>query len=238
MPRSRYDALPPAVIELPSVDRHRPAPEQIYSALRRAILRLELHPGAPVAEAAMALRVGVSRTPVREAMRRLREEGLVEVMPNLGSFVTRLSLSRQEEAVTLRRLLEGEAAARLANRIGPWQPVLRRLLGGQEEALAAGRQDVVYALDEAFHGTLFEAAGLPLMWESCRIARAHMERVHHAAVAVRQRIAAAVAAHAAILDAIEAGDPEAARAAMASHIQANAADLDALRRQHPDWIGP
>jgi DNA-binding GntR family transcriptional regulator len=238
MPRQRLAAAPSPNLHLPLPDRSRPAPEQLYAALRHAILRLDLPPGAPVPEPFIAARMSVSRTPVREALRRLREDGLVDVLPNLGSFVSRISRARQEEAVALRLLLEAEAAGHLAA-LGPGPcPALRRLLAAQRDALAEDRRDAVYALDEAFHAALFEAAGLPLMWAACRSARAHMERLHHAAASQPDRVANAVAAHAAILARIEAGDPPGARAAMAAHIAANATDLDDLARLHPDWLTP
>jgi DNA-binding GntR family transcriptional regulator len=238
MPRPRLTAAPAPDLGLPRADRSRPAPEQLYAALRRAILRLDLPPGAPVPEPAVAAQAGVSRTPVREALRRLREDGLVDVLPNLGSFVARISIGRQEEAVALRCLLEGEAAARLAASGCSRHLALRRLVAAQRDALAEDGLDAIYGLDEAFHATLFEAAGLPLMWTACRITRAHMERVHHAAVALPDRAAMAVAAHAAILARIEAGDPAGARAAMADHIAANATDLAELGRRQPDWLSP
>lgn len=238
MPRPRLAAAPTPDLGLPRPDRSRPAPEQLYAALRRAILRLDIAPGAAVPEPLVAAQAGVSRTPVREALRRLRDDGLVEVLPNLGSFVTRISLRRQDEAVTLRTLLEGEAAAQLAaSARGPHLP-LRRLLAAQREALAEAGPEAVYALDEAFHAEIFDAAGLPLMWAACRTARGHMERVHHAAAALPDRVAAAIAAHAAILARIEAADAPGARAAMAEHVAANAMDLAELGRRHPDWISP
>jgi DNA-binding GntR family transcriptional regulator len=236
MPRPRLSAAPAVALRLSRPDRSRPAPEQLYAALRRAILHLDLPPGTPVPEPAIAAQAGVSRTPVREALHRLREDGLVEVLPNLGSFVTRISIARQQEAVALRRLLEAEAAAHLATQPGP-RPALRRLLAAQREALAEDGTESIYALDEAFHAALFEAAGLPLMWAACRAARAHMERVHHA-VAQPERMARAVAAHAAILAGIEAGVIAGARAAMTDHVVANATDLDELGRRHPDWLSP
>ncbi|MBU8546248.1 MULTISPECIES: GntR family transcriptional regulator [Roseomonadaceae] len=237
MPRPRLAALPDRLPDLPALDRGRPAPEQIYTALRRAILRLDFAPGAPVPEPALAAQAGVSRTPVREALRRLREDGLVEIFPNLGSFVSRLSAARLEEAVALRLLLEGEAAARLA--ATPAQAgllALRRVLADQRAAMAEANRDAVYALDDAFHALIFETAALPLMWSACRAARAHMERVHHAAVADLTRAAAAIAAHQAILDRIAAGDPPGARAAMETHVRANTTDFAAIAAAHPEWL--
>lgn len=212
-------------------------PDHLYAALRRAILRLDLPPGAPVPEPALAAAAGLSRTPVRDVLRRLREEGLVEIHPHVGSFVTGILPAVAEEALRLRLLLETDCAAFLAARPGR-QPALRRLLAEQRAALEEGDMDAVYALDERFHAGLFEAAGRPLMWAACRIARGLLERVHHAAVAAPGRAAAAVAAHGAILAAIETGGPEAARAAMAAHLDGNAADLAALRARHPEWLAP
>jgi DNA-binding GntR family transcriptional regulator len=110
------------------------------------------------------------------------------------------------------------------------------VVADQRAAVAEADRDAVYALDDAFHALIFDAAELPLMWSACRAARAHMERVHHAAVADLARAEATIAAHAAILDCIAAADPEGARAAMAAHVQANATDLAAIASAHPAWL--
>ena len=213
-------------------------PDQLYEELRDAIVRLVHPPGAPIFETAMAAGAGVSRTPIRDALKRLRADGLVEIRPGHGTFVTRIDVDRLAEAVSLRALLEGEAAARAAGHAGQKAFVagLQDIVAAQRRSLRAQLRDEVYRLDHAFHEAIFRGTGLPLMWASVRLARAGMDRIHHFAAADITRPQRAVAAHATIAGAIKAGDGEAARAAMTKHVQSNLGYLTELARSNPGFL--
>lgn len=218
-----------------TVDRQLPAPEQLYRALRQAILRLELKPGEPLSEPEIAARAGVSRTPVREAMKRLAAERLVVIYPNVGAAVATMSLAAISEALLLRELLECEVAAR--NAAAPDPLLVEQLelaVAGQERALAMGDTDQAYACDERFHRTMFEAQGFALMWDCVDQARSQLERLHHLMVAARTTLDQAVSDHRGILECVAAGDPAGARAAMADHLLINHRFLAALASDgHP-----
>src|SRR5215472_17959513 len=88
--------------------------ERVYETLRRRIRELALPPGAPLRKEEIALELGVSRAPVSEAVTRLAEEGLVEVFPQHGSFVTPIRAAEVREALFIRTALETEAMRRVA----------------------------------------------------------------------------------------------------------------------------
>ena len=216
-------------------------PDSLYEGVREDIVRLVHAPGAPIFEATLAVSAGVSRTPMRDALKRLRDEGLVDIRPGFGTFVAKISVDRLSEAVAMRALLEGEAAARAAalDGHGALQIELGAVVAGQRRALRLRDLDRVYALDSLFHETLFRATGLRMMWKVVLTARAEMDRIHHIAAAHVARPRQALAFHASIMRAIGAGDAEAARARMVDHIESNLTYLTELARLKPDYLeGP
>jgi DNA-binding GntR family transcriptional regulator len=223
-----------------TVDRLLPAPEQVYRALRHAILRLDLKPGEPLSEPEIAARAGVSRTPVREAMKRLAAERLVVIYPNVGAAVARMSLQALSEALLLRELVECEVAARIA--AAPDRAVLEELeraVRAHEHALSHGDTDLAYVSDERFHRTLFAAQGFTLMWDCVDQARSQLERLHHLMVAARTTLDQAVSDHRRILERVAASDPAGARVAMADHLGINHRFLAALASDgHPYLAAP
>lgn len=220
------------------VDRRLPAPDQVYRALRLAILRLDLKPGATLSELEIAARADVSRTPVREAMKRLEAERLIEIYPNVGAVVAPMSLAAISEALLLRELLEGEVAARSA--AAPDRQALADLEAAVDDharALRDNDTDRAYACDERFHRTLFEARGLHLMWSCVDQARSQLERLHHLMVAARTTLEGAVSDHCRIVERIRAGDASGARAAMLEHLGINRRFLASLENDGHPYLG-
>src|SRR5579863_4728228 len=136
--------------------------DRVYSELRRRIRELVLPPGAPIRKEEIALALGVSRAPVSEAVARLAEEGLAEVFPQHGSFVTPIRAADVRESLFIRTALETEAMRRLATAAdAAFMARLDGNLAGQAEALADGDLERFYDLDEALHGLLFAAVESP-----------------------------------------------------------------------------
>jgi DNA-binding GntR family transcriptional regulator len=134
--------------------------EQVYAAIKQQLNDFNLVPGDRFSEGEIGSRLGVSRTPVREALFRLRNEGLLEVEPQSGWFVRPIDFGKLEQLYDLRVVLESACVARLCSRPEP-APELETLkavwLVPVSERLADGR--AVGALDEQFHATLVRAAG-------------------------------------------------------------------------------
>lgn len=196
------------------------ASDKAYEALREDIIEWRLLPGTVLAEVEQSERLGISRTPLREALSRLTAEGLTTT-GGRGVVVTDISLDDIDELFELRETLEGKAAALAAERGDPAVfDALRRellrapeLIGGQDPALhdyygLVGRLDA--AIDAAISNSYLAQA--------MRSLRVHLVRVRRLAADDADRLTAAAAEHAAIAEAIAAGNPRLAEAATTLHL--------------------
>src|ERR1700723_2271779 len=136
------------------------AASRIYSDLRTEFVSLRRRPGEPISEAEIALSYGVSRTPVREAILKLSDEGLMEIYPQSGIFVSRIPMAALPEAIIIRKALEETTARLAAERAASSQILaLRTILQRQREAETASDSEGFHQADEAFHATIAEIAG-------------------------------------------------------------------------------
>lgn len=240
MPRPSRKQLATAPLPLPPItlDRSRKVSEQIYVWLRDAILTLALPPGTPLSEFELGAATTLSRTPVREALKRLEMEGLVATYPSLGSVVARIKVSQIEQAVVLRALLEGEAAARAATADDhkAIAAALERIVKVQGRALKSANVELVYACDEELHETLFAMTRLDLLWATVRQARTVMRRLRVLTILNPVNRSIALAHHEQLALAIRQGEPAAARAIMDEHARSNLLFFDRIRDINPDYM--
>jgi len=200
--------------------------EQVYAELKAQMHDFRLVPGDRFSEAEIGARLGVSRTPVREALFRLRNEGLLDVESKSGWFVRPIDFGRLEQLYDLRVILETACVARLCTRVEP-VPALDALkavwLVPAAERLADGAR--VGQLDEAFHATLVRAAG------NEEIARVHWDVTERIRVIRRldftraDRIEATYAEHAKILRAVIQRKVDQAQLLLRSHIEQSKAEV-------------
>ncbi|MGH2548110.1 MAG: GntR family transcriptional regulator [Thermomicrobiales bacterium] len=196
-----------------------------YYTIREAMRDGVLAPGEALTEVELAKLLDMSRTPVREALRRLETERLVENAPRRGLIVPTMTLDHLIEVFEIRSVLEGLAARRCAQRKGPNElAALAACIDQMERALADTDDDLLNQASSNFHRLLRSGSGMTrlrdmvvLMMDSSRSIGLHEF--------AQGRAAQAVAEHKAIFDAIAAGDPEAAEAAARSH------SLNALQAQ-------
>lgn len=201
-----------------TLDRRASVADQVYAAVREAILRVQLAPGAAISENALCRQFGVSRTPVRAAIQKLSEEGLVDVYPQHGSFVAPIRIAGLQDSHFIRRALEvallREAAAR-------WTPAmtasLRQALAEQAAFRASGDLDAFLDADERFHRLFATHAGRESVWPAILSAKARLTRFIRMS-GNPQRLSDVLAEHAAVIDALERGDVPAAEAALVSHL--------------------
>ncbi len=213
------------------------AAARIYSDLRAELVSLQRHPGEAVSEAEIALSYGVSRTPVREAILKLSDEGLLEIFPQSGIFVSRIPLAALPEAIVIRKALEATTAQMAAQRATASQILnLHSILERQREADAAGDSDAFHQADEAFHATIADVAGYPGIWTLIQQVKVHVDRYRRLTLPQVGRIGRAISEHEAILDAIEAHDPNAARGAMELHLERLLADISATQSINPEFF--
>ncbi|MGI9221327.1 MAG: GntR family transcriptional regulator [Woeseiaceae bacterium] len=155
--------------------------EQIHELLRTLIVNLSLPPESALVEQEVAAALEVSKTPVREAIIRLSREGLVQVIPKSGSYVTAIRLDRYLEAFFVRTQLE-VGCIRLLAKQGvslAGQVELKAILSAQREAHKAKDSAHFFQLDEELHRCFFELAGLPGVWKTMQSAKADLDRVRH-----------------------------------------------------------
>jgi DNA-binding GntR family transcriptional regulator len=213
------------------------ASARIYSDLRAELVSMERRPGEVISEAEIALSYGVSRTPVREAILKLSDEGLVEIFPQSGIFVSRIPLAALPEAIIIRKALE-ETTARLAAERATSSQILtlHSILERQREADAAGDRDSFHQADETFHGTIAEVAKYPGIWTLILQVKVNVDRFRRLTLPQTGRMAQVIAEHAVILAAIEQHDPEAARRAMGAHLERLLGDISATQHINPEFF--
>ncbi len=234
----RFSAPRPPLPEGARIDRAAQIPDQVYRLLRQAILSLRMAPGSVIVEKEITERLGISRTPVRDAIRQLADERLVEVKPQSGTYVALIDRHQLEQGRLIRRALEVEgvrlAAARAdAGAIERLQDVVML----QERAAARGRHEEFIAQDDAFHRLICELSGYERLWPIVTRSKAELDRMRYLASRLPQQEAKAIGQHRAIVKALAAGDPDQAAAAMAHHLDDAYDRLSALLKQHAEMFG-
>jgi DNA-binding GntR family transcriptional regulator len=198
-------------------ESHVPLMEVVATELRRWILNFELPPGTHLAENQLAKRLGVSRNPVREAIRILATEGFIEISPRRGAFVAHLDQSDAENLFDVRLVLEPLGARLAARHRSPEGTcTLRNSIEHARLAMEAGRLDEVASLNTEFHIRLVEMSGNPYLISitSQTIQRAQWVYRQNAAT----RAPHSWSEHAGLMEAIEVGDEELAEAEARRHV--------------------
>ena len=222
----------------PRGDAHRPAPgrrpgpalgpittrpsrtQEVLDVVRSSIITGELLPGSLHSVAELAETLGVSRTPVREALIELASRGMVQFERNRGVRILQTSIHDLEEIFEIRLMLEVPATAQAVGRMSPAEVrALRGQLGLMEQAAAAGDESRLWIHDRGFHHMLLAASGNRRLADYVDGLR-DMVLVQGVTTAGRARsLAAIVAEHEAIFECVEAGDLEGAAAAVGAHIE-------------------
>jgi DNA-binding GntR family transcriptional regulator len=217
----------------PEVDRRRPIVPQIYDALRDAIVRVAVRPGQAISETEMAASFGVSRTPVREALIRLADEGLIDIYPQAGTFVSRIDLAAVREAQFVRQALETAVAIEAASSASGgavFEPILER----QERAIRDKDFPAFFASDEDLHRTVFELGGHGATWRLVQAAKSHLDRVRQLEEPPATTLREMLGQHRAIAGAIRDGDVAAAVDAVREHSTVILAIAPAIAARHPE----
>lgn len=208
---------------------------RVEAELRRAIVALELPPGTRLSEQEIALKYGVSRQPVREALIALARTRLVDVQPQRGTVVVKFSVRKMMEARFVREAVEvaivrqacQSFAAQSRQRIGD-------LIDMQEKAATRDDHGSFQRYDELFHVELTEGVGMPLAWEAIRDIKAHMDRVCQLTLPGTAVMLALVEQHRSIMDAIDARDAAQAAHAMHHHLTEILRALPKTEASYPD----
>lgn len=225
---------------IPLAERGRPGEstrDRVYASLRDAITAAQLEPGRRLSENELAGELGVSRTPIREALALLREERLVAIVPQLGTFVTLISPRAVEDAAFVREALECASVRLAALRVGDEQlEDLEANIEMQERAVARGDAARFDRLDHALHRLLSVASGRPIAWALAQRANGQLDRVRRLSLPDPGFLADMLGEHRDVVAAVAAHDPDAAEAAMRHHVRMVTSLLGAIRRAHPEYF--
>lgn len=206
---------------------------RIEREIRKAIVTLELLPGAALSEKEIAERFGVSRQPVREALIALARARLVDIQPRSGTTVVKISTSLMLEARFIRESLESAVVRRACERFDARiRTRLDYLLEVQEWTARAGEHYEFQRADEDFHAAIAEGAGCPSAWQVIGDIKAHLERVCHLTLPSASSLAVLIGQHRAILAAIDRRDADAAEAALRLHLAEILAALPQVAARH------
>lgn len=201
------------------MDASLPKASQVYDVIRRAIIILALPPGSIVNERLICDQLSISRTPLREALLRLSAEHLVTVVPNSGTYVSKIDLQTVFDGQLVRDALEMKVVQLAAQRMTPsfereldFNMLQQRRFADQREF------DEFYELDEAFHSMICEFGASQRIWRIVNEAKAQLDRVRRLAFPAPNHLDIVLAEHMAIVDGLKSRDPDVAAAGMKIHL--------------------
>ena len=201
------------------LDRSTSLREQIYSLVRRLILTGKIAPGEVIDEKQIAAILNVSRTPVREAVKKLSDEHLVDVIAQSGTKASLIDPHEVEQAYIIRRALEMESAAQAAIRMTTLHAdTLSDLLLSHARAVEKHEFENAIALDDRFHRTIAEISDLPRLWRAIEISKAQLDRCRYMMLPRAGEAEATLEQHREIIRGLMSGDAERARNAMCVHL--------------------
>jgi DNA-binding GntR family transcriptional regulator len=211
------------------------AAQRIEAELRRAIVALDLPPGTRLSEQEIAGRHGMSRQPVREAMIALARARLVEILPQRGTVVVKISVRKMMEARFIREAIETAVVRRACSSFDlQSRQRLDDLLGMQDDAARRDDHGAFQRYDELFHVALAEGAGCPLAWDTVQDIKAHMDRVCQLSLPGTDAMLPLIDQHRAIVTAIDAQDEAKAEEAMRFHLTEILRALPRIEADHPE----
>ncbi len=213
--------------------------QRVYGSLREAILSMSFRPGDIIRKPEICEQLGVSRSPVSEAVARLAVEHLVRVVPQAGTYVARFSLDEIREGAFLREALELAAVEKVARAITEDQMVLlRRNLRLQHGLIEDMDFDGFYQTDAAMHELILSFTGFRRVAALADTSWVHVNRARQLILPAPGRVQATYAEHQAIIAGIEAHDPQAACAATRLHLGKLIGFLEPLALSRPDLFEP
>jgi len=211
--------------------------QHVHEALRERIVRLNLAPGQSLSRPEIAEFYGVSQTPVRDAMLKLQEEGLLAIYPQSKTLVSKIDVGHARATQFLRLSLELEIGSCLAQNCEMKRLVAARTaLSRQKAALADQDLEHFAQLDRHFHFELYKAAGVADLWQLVTSRSGHIDRLRNLDLPEPGKPANIIHYHEQIVDAIEAGDRAATEAAIRAHLSGTLSKIDQIVANHPEFF--
>ncbi|SCX19385.1 putative HTH-type transcriptional regulator YdfH [Agrobacterium sp. DSM 25558] len=219
------------------LDRSRQVALQVHEILHERIIKVELVPGTVLSRASLQLEFGISQTPVRDALMRLQEEGLVDVYPQYATVVAKIDIDHAMQAQFQRLSIELEAVRRLTTD-APEKTAseLGVLLTRQKAVASPDTYDIFDSIDRDFHRRLYEMAGITQLWANVRRQSVHIDRLRRLNLPMPGKLQTVIADHEAIVSAIASGNPEAATSALRNHLSGTLSIIDLISAEFPNYI--
>jgi DNA-binding GntR family transcriptional regulator len=219
------------------LDRERQAAPQVFERLRGMIIALELPPGSALSRAELATQFGVSSTPIRDALMRLEEEGLVDVFPQYATVVSRVDIRLAQQAHFLRQAIELEIVRGLAiNHPEAFVTELNATIARQMQFAKAGEFEKFIAADNEFHAQLYAAADKQDIWMLVKSRSGHIDRLRRLHLPSPGKAQDIVRHHKLIARAIGAGDPDEAQKHLRTHLSGTLSELARIRARYPEYL--
>lgn len=221
------------VMESPSlsalIDRRLSPGSQVYAVLREHVVKGHFLPGTALSEKRLAEELGVSRTPVREALIKLSEDGLVNIVPQSGTYVAPIDLDAVYDSQLIRESLECATVFAAARKIQPEEAEeLGAILQEQRERLEAGDHEGFVGADDHMHSRLIEISGHRGVGKMVQGAKLHLDRVRYIAGEDSPHIHFVIGQHEEIIDRVINHDGRGARRAMRAHLRLVFKKIDRL----------
>ena len=214
-----------------------PVNQQIYRFLRQDIVTCVIHPGSLLSEKEVSCRFSVSRQPVREAFIKLAEAGLVQILPQRGTFVRKISAQRVADGRFIREAVEIAVVRRAATEAAPAALIaLEHNL--QLQKLAAQRHDIqaFLLLDDEFHRLIAQSIHCELAWETVENIKATMDRVRFLTLSKVSPPESLIEQHEEILNMLRHKDADGAEQAMRRHLQEMIFSITPIAEQNSEWF--
>ena len=214
-----------------------PVNQQVYRTLRRAIITCQVLPGILLSEKDISTQFNVSRQPVREAFIKLAEAGLVKILPQRGTFVTKISVKKVIDGQFIREAVECAIIKRVAQEISD-SDLLSLEKNLKEQIDANKHKDIRYFLekDDEFHQILMNVIDCPMAWETVENIKAMMDRVRYLTLEDVSPPEDLVKQHEKIVIALKKHDPEMAAFALHEHLTTILKTIKIVSQQHNEWF--
>ena len=210
---------------------------QIYHALRQSIVNCTLLPGEAISDKEISELFSVSRQPVRDAFIKLVGAGLIQVLPQRGTFVMKISPKRVLNGRFIREAVEVAVVTKAAEQISD-EALVQLTANIEQQKIAAARNDTAafLVLDEEFHTSISRSIDCIEAWELIEDIKAHMDRVRYLSLGDITPLQMLIAQHAAILAGLRAHDPKQTEEAMRAHLREINLSFGPIRDRNPDWF--
>lgn len=220
-----------------AIDRQHSVPPQVYELLRERIQIAELKPGESINERRLSEWLGVSRTPIREAVRKLAGDGLIEIVPNVGTTVALVDPRRVYEFCQIRVSLEAAAAAEATKHFtAAIGKQLDRMIAEQDATIDTGDAVRNINVDTEFHQLIHRTSGFTTMADFLQRVMGEIIRARHLSIKLPGRLREPIKEHKAIVAGLRSGNPAKASEAMRTHLDRSITSIMQVMETNPAFL--